>query len=67
MDITVLPEVEDLAGRTRDFIGDVVIPVEEEVGGSVHAAIGRRAISQRRRAIEGGVRPRRRRGKEAAS
>ena len=38
MDITVPPEVEDLARRTRDFITDVVIPVEEEVGGSVHAA-----------------------------
>ncbi len=38
MDITVPPEVEELARRTRDFIREVVIPVEEGVGGSVHAA-----------------------------
>ena len=38
MDITVPPEVEDLARRTREFVREVVIPVEEEVRGSVHAA-----------------------------
>jgi len=38
MDITVPPEIEELARRTREFVGDVVIPVEEQVGGSVHAA-----------------------------
>jgi acyl-CoA dehydrogenase len=38
MDITVPAEVEELARRTREFIADVVIGVEEETGGSVHAA-----------------------------
>ena len=38
MDITVPPEVEKLARRTQDFIRDVVIPVEEEVGISARGA-----------------------------
>ena len=37
------------------------------VGGAVRGAIGRRAISQRRRAIERGEQPRWQRGKEGAS
>src|ERR1700723_3125610 len=38
MDISVPPEVAELAQRTREFIAEVVIPVEEETGGSIHAA-----------------------------
>jgi acyl-CoA dehydrogenase len=104
MDITVPPAVSELARQAREFIAEVVIGVEEETGGSIHAApdelrrslqkqaraagllaphvpvewggcgldvrgqavvfaeaIGRRVISQRRRAIEGGEPPRFRR------
>jgi acyl-CoA dehydrogenase len=32
------PEVAELAARTREFVRDVVIPVEIELGGSVHDA-----------------------------
>ena len=38
MDITVPPEVAELARRTREFIAEVVIPVEEQTAGSIHAA-----------------------------
>ena len=38
MDTTVPPEVEELARRTREFIAEVVIPVEEQTAGSIHAA-----------------------------
>ena len=38
MDISVPPEVSELARRTREFVAEVVIGVEEETGGSIHAA-----------------------------
>ena len=38
MDNTVPPEVEELAARTREFIRDVVIPVEQQVAGVMHDA-----------------------------
>ena len=38
MDNSVPPEVEELAARTREFIRDVVIPVEQQVAGVMHDA-----------------------------
>ena len=38
MDNSVPPEVEELAARTRAFIRDVVIPVEQQVAGVMHDA-----------------------------
>src|ERR1700722_3083864 len=55
MDITVPPQVEELAGRTREFIRDVVIPVEEEVGGSVHAAPDELRRSLQKQAEQAGL------------
>src|SRR6266478_5476832 len=55
MDITVPPEVEELARRTREFIADVVIPVEDEVGGSVHAAPDELRRSLQKQASQAGL------------
>ena len=55
MDITVPPEVGELARRTREFIRDVVIPVEEEVGGSVHAAPDELRRSLQKQAEQAGL------------
>ena len=55
MDITVPPEVEELAARTQEFIRDVVIPVEEQVGGSVHAAPDDLRRSLQKQASEAGL------------
>ena len=52
MDITVPPGVSELAQRTREFVAEVVIGVEEETGGSVHAAPDelRRSLQEQARA-----------------
>jgi acyl-CoA dehydrogenase len=55
MDITVPPEVEALAARTRDFVRDVVIGVEEETAGSVHAAPDELRRSLQKQAAEAGL------------
>src|SRR5260370_5964920 len=55
MDITVPPEVEELAGRTREFIRDVVITVEDEVGGSVNAATDELRRSLQKQASQAGL------------
>jgi acyl-CoA dehydrogenase len=55
MDISVPPEVEELAKRTRAFVRDVVIPVEDEVGGSVHAAPDELRRSLQRQAADAGL------------
>ncbi len=55
LDITVPPEVEQLASRTREFVRDVVIPVEEEVGGSVHAAPDELRRSLQKQASQAGL------------
>ena len=52
MDITVPAARSELAQRTREFVAEVVIPVEEETGGSVHAAPDelRRSLQKQARA-----------------
>src|SRR3984885_1640921 len=52
MDISVPPEVSQLAQRTREFVAEVVIGVEEETGGSIHAAPDelRRSLQKQARA-----------------
>src|ERR1700722_241951 len=52
MDISVPPEVSELAQRTREFVAEVVIGVEEETGGSIHAAPDelRRSLQKQARA-----------------
>jgi acyl-CoA dehydrogenase len=55
MDITVPPRVAELADRTREFIRDVVIPVEEQVGGSVHDASDELRRSLQKQAKDAGL------------
>ena len=55
MDITMPPAVADLASRTREFIAAVVIPVEEETGGSIHAAPDELRRSLQKQAAEAGL------------
>ncbi len=55
MDVTVPDPVADLASRTREFIAEVVIGVEEETGGSVHAAPDELRRSLQKQAGEAGL------------
>src|ERR1700729_1604629 len=55
MDITVPAGVSELAQRTREFIAEVVIPVEEETGGSVHAAPDELRRALQKQAAEAGL------------
>jgi acyl-CoA dehydrogenase len=54
-DQTVAPDVEDFAKRTTAFIRDVVIPVEVELGGSVHHASEELRRSLQAKAREAGL------------
>src|ERR1700722_15666066 len=55
MDISVPPEVSELAQRTREFVAEVVIGVEEETGGSIHAAPDELRRSLQKQAREAGL------------
>lgn len=55
VDFTHPPEVQELARRTAAFVREVVVPVEEELGGSLHDASDVVRLDLQRQAREHGV------------